>query len=327
EKPADQPGQHDRAPPVMPGHARERRRCGVPRLTAPFAQAAPDHAEPQTPGRPPLVQVVLDQRRQLAAVRFAPRPRVPAEQAGGLHAGSSPSRARPARVTRRMSASAAASAAEPGGVMRYGRRRSSSLPNGSIRPRSASRVIAPYKAPGPSLTPAKSSMSLASACPCFGPSARLTRMSRGGSFGLRSPLGDMPSFYYAPRSYARRNMAGSAVPSASPARSATCWIRRSAASAERVGDPDAAVVLAVAEVLGQDERAAQRAGGLDDRGVPVRKLKTLAGVEGSQHDAARDVLDGEAPERLDEQDRLPVADGVGAARPGRLDVELLQYLH
>jgi hypothetical protein len=30
-------------------------------------------------------------------------------------------------------------------------------------------------------------------------------MSSGGSFGLRSPLGAMPSFYYAARSYARRH--------------------------------------------------------------------------------------------------------------------------
>ena len=39
--------------------------------------------------------------------------------------------------------------------------------------------------------------------------------------------------------------------------------------AERVGDPDAAVVLAVAEILGQDVRTADGAGCLDDRGVPV----------------------------------------------------------
>ncbi len=40
-------------------------------------------------------------------------------------------------------------------------------------------------------------------------------------------------------------------------------------SAERIGDPDAAIVLAVVEVLGQDLHAAHRAGCLDDRGVPV----------------------------------------------------------
>ena len=72
------------------------------------------------------------------------------------------SRARPTLVTRRRSASAPASAAEPGEVIWYGRRRSS-LPRGSMRPRSSSRVMAPYRAPGPSVTPAKSSMSLASA--------------------------------------------------------------------------------------------------------------------------------------------------------------------
>src|ERR1700733_12170691 len=43
----------------------------------------------------------------------------------------------------------------------------------------------------------------------------------------------------------------------------------SLSSAKRIGDPDAAVVLAVAEVFGQDLRAAHGAGCLDDRGVPV----------------------------------------------------------
>jgi|SRR5271165_5276426 len=38
---------------------------------------------------------------------------------------------------------------------------------------------------------------------------------------------------------------------------------------ERVGDLDAAVILAVVEVFGQDLRAADRPGRLDDRGVPV----------------------------------------------------------
>jgi hypothetical protein len=43
----------------------------------------------------------------------------------------------------------------------------------------------------------------------------------------------------------------------------------SLSSAERIGDLDAAIVLAVAEIFGQDVRAAHRAGCLDDRGVPV----------------------------------------------------------
>ena len=43
----------------------------------------------------------------------------------------------------------------------------------------------------------------------------------------------------------------------------------SLSSAERIGDLDAAIVLAVAEIFGQDLRAAHRAGCLDDRGVPV----------------------------------------------------------
>jgi len=43
----------------------------------------------------------------------------------------------------------------------------------------------------------------------------------------------------------------------------------SLSSAKRIGDPDAAIVLVVAEVFGQDLRAAHGAGCLDDRGVPV----------------------------------------------------------
>jgi hypothetical protein len=66
---------------------------------------------------------------------------------------------------------------------------------------------------------------------------------------------------------------------------------------------------------------------LDDRGVPVRELEALAGVQGSHHDPARDVLHGEAPERFDEQDRLLVTDGVRPARAFRLVIELLKYLH
>ena len=57
------------------------------------------------------------------------------------------------------------------------------------------------------------------------------------------------------------------------------------------------------------------------------KLETLAGIQGGHHDPGRDVLDREAPERLDRAVRLPVTDGVRAARAGCLDVELLKYLH
>src|SRR5690242_19254479 len=69
--------------------------------------------------------------------------------------------------------------------------------------------MAPYRAPGPSFTPAKPSMSRASACPCLGPSARLTRISSGGSFSRRRPPGGrrdaMTPSYYVTRSYARRS--------------------------------------------------------------------------------------------------------------------------
>ncbi len=111
----DQPDDEDQRPAGR--RALDRRRSGPPRLVASFAQATPDHADPQPPGRPPLVLGVLDQGQQFLAVPFPPRPGVPAEQARGLHAGSSPSRVTPARVIRRRSASAPASAAEPGGVI------------------------------------------------------------------------------------------------------------------------------------------------------------------------------------------------------------------
>lgn len=89
-------------------------------------------------------------------------------------------------------------------------------------------------------------------------------------------------------------------------------------SAEQVGGPDTTMVLAAAEVFGQDLRAAHRAGGcLDDRGVPVRELEALAGIQGGRHHPAREVLDGEAPEQLDEPDRLLVTDGIRADHAGR----------
>ena len=98
-------------------------------------------------------------------------------------------------------------------------------------------------------------------------------------------------------------------------------------SAERIDDPDAVIFLPVVEVFGQDLRAAQRAGCLDDRGVPVRELEALAGVQGRHHDPVRDVLHREAPERLDEQNRLLMTDGVRAARARCLNIELLEDLH
>ena len=50
-------------------------------------------------------------------------------------------------------------------------------------------------------------------------------------------------------------------------------------------------------------------------------------ASGRHHDPVRDVLHREAPERLDEQNRLLMTDGVWAARACRLDIELLEYLH
>ena len=130
--------------------------CLAAALTAlPLLVGAGSRRPPEiTPNRSrqvgrPLVQGVLDQGQQFLAVPFPPRPGVPAEQAAqGFMPGPAPSRATPARVIRRRSASAPASAAEPGGVIWYGRRRSSP-PSGSMSPRSTSRVIAPYRAPGP----------------------------------------------------------------------------------------------------------------------------------------------------------------------------------
>ena len=57
-----------------------------------------------------------------------------------------------------MSRTASVRAARPAAVIRYGRRRRSP-PTGSMRPRSSSRVMAPYTVPGPSATPANASMS------------------------------------------------------------------------------------------------------------------------------------------------------------------------
>jgi UDPglucose 6-dehydrogenase len=67
-------------------------------------------------------------------------------------------------------------------------------------------------------------------------------------------------------------------------------------SEERIGDPDSGVVLAVAQVFGQDFCAAHRAGCLYDRRVPVRELEPLTRGQGRHQDRAGNVLDGEAAE-------------------------------
>src|SRR5665213_1330175 len=52
-------------------------------------------------------------------------------------------------------------------------------------------------------------MSLARACPCLGPAARLVRINTGGSLDRRSPVGGrfrvMAQYYYVSRNYARRS--------------------------------------------------------------------------------------------------------------------------
>ncbi len=98
-------------------------------------------------------------------------------------------------------------------------------------------------------------------------------------------------------------------------------------SVKRVSDPDPGVVLAVSEVLRQDFSTAHGARGFNDRGVPVRKLEPLARVQRRRQDGGRDVLNGEAAERLDEPDGLLVRNGVRPTGPGGLHVELLQDLN
>src|SRR4051794_39605839 len=78
-----------------------------------------------------------------------------------------------------MSVNRSDSACAPVAVNRYGRRRSSPG-NASTRPCSSSRASAPYSVPGPILIPACSATSCTIAYPCFGPPARLPRISSGG---------------------------------------------------------------------------------------------------------------------------------------------------
>src|SRR5581483_7932753 len=151
------------APPTrLLGHAgaEEEQRTG------PLDEAVPGERHALAKPRSVPACVVLDQRAQLVAVPGAPRGRVPPERiaprAGHDAAPSARRRAAPTRDSVRISSTTADSASDPAAVIRYGRRRSSAG-SGSMRPRSSSRVIAPYSAPGPSDTPANASMSLASA--------------------------------------------------------------------------------------------------------------------------------------------------------------------
>jgi hypothetical protein len=72
--------------------------------------------------------------------------------------------------------------------------------------------------------------------------------------------------------------------------------------------------------------AAQRAGGLEDRGVPVGDFESLPGGDGGEYRPDRGLLDGEAPEGVDQPSGLLVGQAIGAGLAGRLDVELLEHL-
>ena len=199
------PPRRRRAPPSRP--ARRGRRSGSGPPGVPCSPATPDGPGPLAetgrrharPGRPDggtrPVELVLDAGRP---VRRRSGPATPADTSGGA------GRARPDRPASSRHPPATAEAGRPdvgdppqvghglGERRRPGRRdpvgpAAASAARGSMRPRSSRREMAPYRAPGPIRTPAKSSMSLTRAWPCFGPEARLVRIRRGGSLGLRSP--------------------------------------------------------------------------------------------------------------------------------------------
>ena len=98
------------------------------------------------------------------------------------------------------------------GLNRYGRRRSSE-PTASIKPRSSSRLIAPYNVPGPSRTPANASISKQQGnTRVFEPrrEARQNQHRRGRSNDPSPHSASLPdatlriSHYYATRNTARR---------------------------------------------------------------------------------------------------------------------------
>src|SRR6266511_1339059 len=80
-------------------------------------------------------------------------------------------------------------------------------------------------------------------------------------------------------------------------------------------DPNSRVVLAVAEVLRQDDVAAQRASRFEDRGIPVRDAEALAGCRGGQHQVGRDVLDRKPQEGLHQPCGLLMGERVGRPCP------------
>src|SRR5215470_5719004 len=108
---------------------------------------------------PPGSRIQRQQRAQQAAVH---------DQAAAM-------RRSPISAMRADSVSRAYRNSRPAAVIWYGRRRSSAG-SASTRPARSSLARAPYSVPAPSLTPAKLSMSLIRAYPCFGQSARLVRI-------------------------------------------------------------------------------------------------------------------------------------------------------
>src|SRR6188472_2973426 len=81
---------------------------------------------------------------------------------------------------------------------------------------------------------------------------------------------------------------------------------------EGVLHPDAVVVLAVGEVLREDDVASEGARGLEDRGVPVRDAEAFARRQGGPDDLRAQLLYPKPEECFDESDGLVVRERIGS---------------
>jgi hypothetical protein len=98
-------------------------------------------------------------------------------------------------------------------------------------------------------------------------------------------------------------------------------------SLKGIDDRHALHLSAVRHVFGIKLRAAECAGGGDDRAVPIRKTMRHLDLQRSSEDLHGDWMHAKPRPSHDQPGRDVVRQSVGARRPCRLHVKFLEHLH
>ena len=188
---------HDRAQGSHSSEGGDRQPSVQPHRPKPLRYRA--HQEPAHQAQPRAVArsfQVVDEALHLRAVAPSEPSRVQREdgsQKPVAHVPPIAIRSRPNAAIRADSDRCSCRRLRPSAVIVYGRRRSTAG-CALTKPSRSSRASAPYRVPGPSVTPENTAMSLINAYPCLSPPARLVNTStlRSGSRDLRPGISCAP---------------------------------------------------------------------------------------------------------------------------------------